>query len=303
MWKDGDKRYPSSSLQKSPPVPTGQTTEGDPDGFSVGSKVNEERSLTMSETLGDCLAARAATQASMKNVVTQGITIMTTAAADSNPTAAHTKKERGATTVKFRKNTMEISPAHLHSRLSEWDPFWTNVSILASGTTSKVDSTQPETKLIRTAAQRSFNIPQKLTVPVERWGVPRNQSWQSKEQALVLRMLPVDQRSYAKKRADCHLWPKGTFLQVDGAPISRKDLRQRLQQLHDEKKWEGNCFDVDLVQFITDPTQRHRIELFCVDDEQYSKKSFLLEEDICVWHIRLLTFFLLLPSPIRSLCP
>ena len=80
-------------------------------------------------------------------------------------------------------------------------------------------------------------------------------------------MLPLNMDYYKKKRADCHLWPKGTFLQIDDNPI---EVVQRRQQSHDHQQWKGICKHLDLVERIPDPNKKIKISLFTYDTDCYA---------------------------------
>jgi hypothetical protein len=47
-------------------------------------------------------------------------------------------------------------------------------------------------------------------------------------------MLPIDSMAMKKDLADTHLWPKGTFVEINGKPVN---LVQRRQQSHDPRQW------------------------------------------------------------------
>jgi hypothetical protein len=69
------------------------------------------------------------------------------------------------------------------------------------------------------------------------------------------------------KRADCHLWPKGTFVTVDGIAHG---LTQRHQQSHDLKKWLGMCKHFDMGSVIQFPLLKStEINICCLDTDQY----------------------------------
>ena len=97
------------------------------------------------------------------------------------------------------------------------------------------------------------------------------------DRRLILRMLPL--QATTKKRADCHLWPKGTFCAIDGGAAQR--LYQRKQQSHDHDKWLGMCKHLDMTSVISikghgnshqqnqSQTQTHTLQVACSDPEQY----------------------------------
>jgi hypothetical protein len=68
------------------------------------------------------------------------------------------------------------------------------------------------------------------------------------------------------KRADCHLWPKGTYIQVNGKPIA---IQQRRQQEHNGgKEWKGMSKELDVTPLL-DIGERNRIQICCSDDQPY----------------------------------
>ena len=198
-------------------------------------------------------------------------TVFLTALPDQQPTCACTQDERPAVQVSFLPNKkLDVLLAQqVHKRLAEWDPFWKILSVVGMGVTTKIQSASPETGLIRTAAVYNLTLP----LPYEyglanlNWGRPRDNAKRiDGEVALILRMLPIEDRMYQKKRADCHLWPKGTFLMVNGSKIR---LTQRKQQVHDHTEWKYLCQDLDLVEYIRDPKMKNIIQFFCFDDQPY----------------------------------
>lgn len=191
------------------------------------------------------------------------------ARADPGPmTIACTQKERKETNVTFVPNSIDVAIAkQVGLRLKEWDPFWRNIAIVGIGVTSSVGGTSPATDLIKSAAHHRVVLPLHEKLPVSQWGSKRAPvPWKNGDTALILRMLPAKVRSYRTKRADCHLWPKGTFLQVNGTPIK---IEQRNQQSHDLSEWKGLCKEVDLTELIVDPQQENMIQICCCDDQQY----------------------------------
>jgi hypothetical protein len=105
--------------------------------------------------------------------------------------------------------------------------------------------------------------------------VSTNETPRDGEHRVLIRMLPLKLSDKQKmKRADCHLWPIGTFLQISTPsgtkPIPQK-LQQRKQQNHDYREWKGLCQYLDLTSKIPepDPNLETLIELCCHDKQQY----------------------------------
>ena len=83
---------------------------------------------------------------------------------------------------------------------------------------------------------------------------------------LILRTLPFKRSDYEKKkRADTHIWPKGTFLQKDGH--TKLPLIQRKQQSHDAALWKGQCHICDLTPFTI--SSRFSLEMCTRDPQPY----------------------------------
>jgi len=187
----------------------------------------------------------------------------------STGTFACTQHERPATKVTFvPSQQLNIGLARqVEQRLQEWDPFWETLSIVGMGVTSKVQSTSPNTDLIKSAAV--YNLPLPLNDPSNsrlRWGEKKEGMWRNGDVALILRMLPVDINTGQKKRADCHLWAKGTFLQMNWRKIR---LEQRKQQSHNESEWKSQCQILDVTEHVQDLRQPNNIQFFCYDDQPY----------------------------------
>lgn len=79
--------------------------------------------------------------------------------------------------------------------------------------------------------------------------------FQTGDRRLIVRTLPLVRTSKdRKKRADGHLWPKGTFLQLkrDGAADKLLSISQRKQQSHDHTEWKGMSHSLDLTKEVID---------------------------------------------------
>jgi hypothetical protein len=100
---------------------------------------------------------------------------------------------------------------------------------------------------------------------IQGWGGTKTDSFTQGERRLLLRMLPLKPAS-KKKRADTHLWPKGTFVQLSGSAVP---IEQRRQQSHDPTEWKMMSKPLDLTANIRHPTDYHKLEICTYDDEQY----------------------------------
>lgn len=153
-----------------------------------------------------------------------------------------------------------------------WEPFWQVEAAITAGVTAKVDK-------VMWAAQSKKPSVTPLTVgtidmPILEDGLASKISWGTNkldasrkpkdgDYALLLRMLPIQiDPKYKNKRANCHLWPKGTFITINGKPIM---LQQRKQASHDHTKWEYQCHPLDLAQYIKSPKDKPRLEMWCYD--------------------------------------
>jgi len=72
---------------------------------------------------------------------------------------------------------------------------------------------------------------------------------QTGDRRLIVRTLPLQRPPYdTKKRADGHLWPKGTFLQLKQGPSEQVlSILQRKQQSHAHSEWKGMSHPLDLT--------------------------------------------------------
>ena len=146
---------------------------------------------------------------------------------------------------------------NIHERYSKWDPFWTctsDFSILGGPGPSQerglktapihnASISYPDNP--QTALGLVFQLPQDITREVNLGCAFRKMDG---EKRLILRALPlVVPEKYKKLKSDTHLWPKGTFIQVNNTPCL---LQQRKQQSHDEKLWKGMCQQFDLTEIL-----------------------------------------------------
>jgi hypothetical protein len=187
--------------------------------------------------------------------------------ADNAPTLSGSIKERANIRITVEPRAL-VSQAftELTTRLNEGDPFWCITSVINAGVTSPVS--KPNVEAARTAARIDINLSKprvRSLIPSMTWGKIPSDSPKDGDVALILRMLPIGSNG-SKKRADCHLWPQGTFLQVDGNAIR---LQQRKQQGHDLKQWKGMCKHLDVTEHISNPKKVTRIQLCCYDDQPY----------------------------------
>jgi len=185
----------------------------------------------------------------------------------------HALKEREETrSLLFKRIVMKKDDGlSVLERLQKWDPFWVfehpvMVGEMCTVATKSKAVTQPHTasKIVVKVTDDLVSSGTQLNqlVPRHQWGKARSAR---PENALLLRMLPIGQKS--EKRADCHLWPKGTFVQVNGKPT---EIVQRKQQSHDPRKWLSLSKPLDLVGELSDPEKLLTIEICSHDTEKYA---------------------------------
>jgi hypothetical protein len=186
---------------------------------------------------------------------------------DRIPTLANTINGRLETLVTFRNDTRDIPIDNISilCRLNEWDPFWSNVSIGKIGATRPIEFTCPWTETIATAGGFRLDTSALGPMAVSRKQISSRQ-WVNDEYAILLRMIPLDYEKMSNRHADCHVWPKGTFLQVNGLPIS---LVQRRQPRHNPKEWIGISDGLNISPLIQNPSSPITIEMFCYDNQTY----------------------------------
>jgi hypothetical protein len=193
--------------------------------------------------------------------------VVLTLLADNAPTISGADKERDNIQITVSPRTLvPQATKELTTRLNEGDPFWCIQSVVDAGVTSSVG--QPKLEAARTAARIDINLSNpsvRYLIPSVSWGKTQTDPPKDGDVALVLRMVPLGS-NVTKKRADCHLWPKGTFLQIDGNGMR---LTQRRQQNHDLTQWKGMCKHLDVTEHISDPKKVTRIQLCCYDDQPY----------------------------------
>jgi hypothetical protein len=176
--------------------------------------------------------------------------------------------KRPATNVAFRKRFSDMGLDHYaQTRLARWEPYWDIETIVSQGITSPIVSTSPNVTTIRTATELVFRLNRLLLgdtayreITEQLGRIPGSSNNGGVD--LMLWMLPVQPDP---NRADCNLWPKGTFLQLNDNPI-------KLQQRYNERvgnKWIGNCAPLSLSEHIRRPQDCQRIQLCAVDDTPF----------------------------------
>jgi hypothetical protein len=178
---------------------------------------------------------------------------------------ACTVHQRSETVVSFRliKLLNGSVAKQAFRRLETWEPFWKTESALGGRVTSAIRDSSPQTNMIRRATEVRFNFSNAESaewLTSVKWGEP----CKGNDRVLLLRMLPLNEG--CRKRADCHVWPKGTFLQINGKAVA---IEQRRQQHHNLNEWKGMCKAVNVSALIKDPAQLNTIQLCCLDNEPF----------------------------------
>ena len=193
-------------------------------------------------------------------------------------------KIRGRTTIKFLDQPVSSQALReIGDRIHSWLPFWDINAYVRVFQTQTVPSEYktPQTRTAFHASSVMLNKPYshggrivgKCNIAADQWGMTRvNADFESGETRLLLLMLP--KKPPAKKKADGHQWPKGTFLQlttrIKGVELPTPiRLTQRKQESHDLTSWKGMCRVLDLTQHISDPECSITVEGATHDDEPY----------------------------------
>jgi hypothetical protein len=153
----------------------------------------------------------------------------------------------------------------LGKRLLKWDPYWKVEKMLFTGLTAPVtkrkyrrnEDIPPNDHIVTSNTAATFKIDQllKMVGPKLRQ-VSQGQPPRDGEFRVLMRMIPLDlSAKQSEKRADVHIWPKGTYLQVHAAPSNSTNpmpqkLIQRKQQSHDHSYWAGVCHPLDLTSLL-----------------------------------------------------
>ncbi|CAJ1934863.1 unnamed protein product [Cylindrotheca closterium] len=199
--------------------------------------------------------------------------------------------QRPKCTVNFFKYSHVPGTPSVVKRFACSEPYWSTVQLFELTMMAKVDSIEWQTGM-----GTNLNEPKTawskilfgkhmsdIADKVKKWGAPRDNP-ENLEHRLLLRMLPVKvDEKMKKKRADCHLWPKGTMLVVDGKV---QPLVQRKQQSHDKSEWKFMCKHFDLSSVISFPLANHTIQVCCLDPEQYYVSLELCQYRPPEFHVR-----------------
>jgi hypothetical protein len=192
---------------------------------------------------------------------------------------------RPAVAVQFTNEFPSGDSLHnVAARFSRWEPFWVVEKELFGGVTAPIKRKnhvveRGDSRLCTPNTAGSFTVKhlwQSVSSYLQQNSKPIDDKPKDGEYRVLIRMLPLKLSDYQKgKRADCHLWPLGTYLQVyrDGERQKYPQLVvQRKQQAHDKSKWLYLCYPHDFSPFIQNhcrTTDMVNFELCCHDQEQY----------------------------------
>lgn len=183
---------------------------------------------------------------------------------NAKPYKSGSLSERPEVVVRYEAQRLNNFGAEkLATRLSHWDPYWPVCKYIKCGVTAAGRDSDGAMKF---GASFDFTIsPHDIRgMKTSDWGVNVCDNFQDQQMRLICRMLPVTP-TY-KTRADIHLWPQGTYVNLNGAGLS---LAQRKQQSHNHKKWQGLCHPLDLTGVIRKPTETNEMKILTVEEEPY----------------------------------
>lgn len=193
--------------------------------------------------------------------------------ADTNRFAgAIDKGGRSSLRVTFQQRpiTLEESQRTL-SRLQTFDPYWKVEHLVGMAETfpiNRLENFKTGTKPLQ-AAECEIKLDAQSAMKVREWGkaFPKgSKRYAHGEMRLLVRMLPVRPIQKKRPRADTHLWPKGTFVQMAGCPIA---IDQRRQQSHDPREWKSMSTPLDLTPKLADPRRTNKLQMYFLDNEPY----------------------------------
>ena len=141
------------------------------------------------------------------------------------------------------------------------------ISVVETFPISRLDNLQVGTRP-QQATECTIKLDPSDVSRVRDWGRPvaRDKKYSHGETRLLVRMLPVKLGQKKRPRADTHLWPKGTFVQLGGMPVF---IDQRRQQQHDLNEWKSMSTPLDLSSLVRNPTNSNKLQLYFLDNEPY----------------------------------
>jgi hypothetical protein len=151
----------------------------------------------------------------------------------------------------------------ISTRLDRWDPYWREEYVIEYSKTTvirKLDGDENAMAAVpKQALVCNIVVPQSYKEIIL---LARNGPEESNVR-LMLHMLPVTPPTNS---ADCCLWPKGTFAQIDGHLVKPQ---QRAQRSHKRTRWDWACKPLDLTEEIRTERDTMLLKMHFVDDEPY----------------------------------
>jgi len=185
--------------------------------------------------------------------------------------AAVDKNGRSSLRVTFQQRAISNEESQRTvERFQQWDPYWKIQHIVGMVETfpiSRLENLKTGTKPEQ-ATECTIKLDAKYAAMVRDWGKSpeKGKRYKHGETRLLVRMLPMRLAQKKRPRADTHLWPKGTFVQLIGMPVS---IDQRRQQQHDPSQWKSMSTPLDLTPKISHPKGVNKLQLYFLDNEPY----------------------------------
>lgn len=160
-------------------------------------------------------------------------------------------------------------------RFEKWEPYWnvcddlTKVKYMEAELGSQ--TTACSNQHIKSVWNFNGNLSEKCS---KIWLAPKEDPPKDGEQRLILRCLPLKiKEEYKTLRADIHLWPKGTLLEVNDRVIA---LQQRKQQSHDHSLWKGLSYPLDVTRYVS-PSKPIKMTIGSKDSDLYGIQLAICE--------------------------
>ena len=170
----------------------------------------------------------------------------------------------------------------VQERFAKWDPYWKVIHDLSILDINGYEVGFKTAPILSGSSSSSDSPKSALQISAHLWdhihllnaGTKFGRS--DKEKRLLLRALPIKvPEKYKKMRSDTHLWPKGTFVQMNGRTIA---LTQRKQQSHEHTLWKGMCQMFDITSELEGTSTSKGLNLdVCTKD----KDGYYFQLAIC----------------------
>jgi len=185
----------------------------------------------------------------------------------------HFRNGRPSFSLKYRP-CAKVSVEEFQSvcqRLAKWEPFWNLEWVSDMGKTCQLVS--PPHKLVQAATRLDISLldatAKSLAESVSCWGSSVSKISHGDVRFLLM-ALPLSPNM--KKRADTHLWPKGTFAMLtnrDDGTSKSLPLAQRKQQNHDQNEWKDSCEVFDLTPHMPATLKNVCVNIVCHETAPY----------------------------------